>query len=170
MTDLSSLSMHEAALCTTDAPVFSSETPAQREPSSEKLMQAASRGDSSVELRHPPRSTVPRHFHASTSAANDGLVLLIDARSCSVHYRRTGVFLGDPCSTGASVVHRAASCIDKEDKSVICSRCRRQADSQYLGDPCSTSFLGSHLIVASTHSVAVWDTVDDVVKMGRRRS
>ncbi|KAJ6147402.1 hypothetical protein N7497_009384 [Penicillium chrysogenum] len=61
----------------------------------------------------------------STSAANDGLVLLIDARSCSVHYRRTGVFLGDPCST---------------------------------------SFLGSHLIVASTHSVAVWDTVDDVVK------
>ncbi|OQE35110.1 hypothetical protein PENCOP_c014G02798 [Penicillium coprophilum] len=61
----------------------------------------------------------------STSAANDGLVLLIDARNCSVHYRRTGVFLGNPCST---------------------------------------SFLGSHLIVASTHSVAVWDTVDDVVK------
>ncbi|KAJ5969851.1 hypothetical protein N7501_006099 [Penicillium viridicatum] len=61
----------------------------------------------------------------STSAANDGLVLLIDARNCSVHYRRTGVFLGNPCST---------------------------------------SFLGSYLIVASTHSVAVWDTVDDVVK------
>lgn len=61
----------------------------------------------------------------SSSAANDGLVLLIDARNCSVHYRRTGVFLGNPCST---------------------------------------SFLGSHLIVASTHSVAVWDTVDDVVK------
>ncbi|KAG0153061.1 hypothetical protein PDIDSM_2020 [Penicillium digitatum] len=61
----------------------------------------------------------------STSAANDGLVLLIDAHNCSVHYRRTGVFLGNPCST---------------------------------------SFLGSHLIVASTHSVAVWDTVDDIVK------
>ncbi|KXG51919.1 uncharacterized protein PGRI_093120 [Penicillium griseofulvum] len=61
----------------------------------------------------------------STSTANDGLVLLIDARNCSMHYRRTGVFLGNPCST---------------------------------------SFLGSHLIVASTRSVAVWDTVDDVVK------
>ncbi|KAJ5782186.1 hypothetical protein N7457_003960 [Penicillium paradoxum] len=61
----------------------------------------------------------------STSAVNDGLVLLIDARNCSVHYRRTGVFLGNPCST---------------------------------------SFLGSHLVVASTHSVAVWNTVDDVVK------
>jgi NET1-associated nuclear protein 1 (U3 small nucleolar RNA-associated protein 17) len=61
----------------------------------------------------------------STSAANDGLVLLIDARNCSVHYRRTGVFLGNPCST---------------------------------------SFLGSQLIVASTHSVAAWDTVDDVVR------
>jgi NET1-associated nuclear protein 1 (U3 small nucleolar RNA-associated protein 17) len=61
----------------------------------------------------------------SISAANDGLVLLIDARSCAVHYRRTGVFLGNPCSA---------------------------------------SFLGSHLIVASTHSVAVWNTVDDIVK------
>lgn len=61
----------------------------------------------------------------STSAANDGLVLLIDARNCSVHYRRTGVFLGNPCSA---------------------------------------SFLGSHLVVASTHSVAVWNTVNDVVK------
>ncbi|KAJ5312918.1 hypothetical protein PENANT_c018G01177 [Penicillium antarcticum] len=61
----------------------------------------------------------------STSAANDGLVLLVDARNCAVHYQRTGVFLGNPCST---------------------------------------SFLGSHLFVASTHSVAVWDTVDDIVK------
>ncbi|KAJ5558121.1 hypothetical protein N7535_008334 [Penicillium sp. DV-2018c] len=61
----------------------------------------------------------------STLAANDGLVLLIDVRSCSVHYRRTGVFLGNPCSA---------------------------------------SFLGSHLVVASTHSVAVWNTVDDVVR------
>jgi NET1-associated nuclear protein 1 (U3 small nucleolar RNA-associated protein 17) len=61
----------------------------------------------------------------STSAANDGLVLLIDARTCVVHYRRTGVFLGNPCST---------------------------------------SFLGSQLIVASTHSVAAWNTVDDVVQ------
>ncbi|KAJ5951775.1 uncharacterized protein N7479_010188 [Penicillium vulpinum] len=60
-----------------------------------------------------------------TSAANEGLVLLIDARNCSVHYRRTGVFLGNPCST---------------------------------------SFLGSYLIVASTHSVTVWDTVDDVIR------
>lgn len=61
----------------------------------------------------------------SISAANDGLVLLIDARNCAVHYRRTGVFLGNPCTA---------------------------------------SFLGSHLIVASTHSVAVWNTVDDIVK------
>lgn len=61
----------------------------------------------------------------STSAANDGVVLLIDARNCSVHYQRTGVFLGNPCST---------------------------------------NFLGSHLVIASTHSVSVWNTVDDVVK------
>jgi len=61
----------------------------------------------------------------SDSGANDGLVLLIDARSGTVHYRRTGVFFGTPCSV---------------------------------------RFLGKHLIVASTGSVAVWDTVDDVVK------
>ncbi|KAJ5339076.1 hypothetical protein N7452_005804 [Penicillium brevicompactum] len=61
----------------------------------------------------------------STSAANDGLVLLVDARNCAVHYRRTGVFLGNPCST---------------------------------------SFLGGQLIIASTHSIAAWNTVDDVVR------
>ena len=61
----------------------------------------------------------------SDSGANDGLVLLIDARTGTVHYRRTGVFFGTPCSV---------------------------------------RFLGKHLIVASTGSVAVWDTVDDVVK------
>ncbi|CAI7581496.1 unnamed protein product [Penicillium pancosmium] len=61
----------------------------------------------------------------SDSGANDGLVLLIDARTCTVHYRRTGVFFGNPCSV---------------------------------------NFLGKYLIVASTGSVAVWDTVDDVVK------
>lgn len=61
----------------------------------------------------------------SGSGANDGLVLLIDARNCTVNYRRTGVFFGNPCSV---------------------------------------KFLGRYLIVASTGSVAVWDTVDDVVK------
>lgn len=30
--------------------------------------------------------------------ASDGLVLLINVRDCTVQYRRTGVFLGDPCS------------------------------------------------------------------------
>lgn len=61
----------------------------------------------------------------STAGANEGLVLLIDARNGTVHYRRTGVFHGTPSST---------------------------------------RFLGRYLIVASTGSVAVWDTVDDVVK------
>ncbi|KAJ5096264.1 hypothetical protein NUU61_005620 [Penicillium alfredii] len=61
----------------------------------------------------------------SGSGANDGLVLLVDARTSTVHYRRTGVFPGAPSSV---------------------------------------DFLGRHLIVASTQSVAVWDTVDDVVK------
>lgn len=61
----------------------------------------------------------------STSTANDGLVVLVDARTCAVHYRRTGVFLGNPCSS---------------------------------------NFLGSQLIVASTHSIAAWNTVDDVVR------
>ncbi|KAJ5580135.1 uncharacterized protein N7459_006120 [Penicillium hispanicum] len=61
----------------------------------------------------------------SVSAANDGLVLLVDARNCTVHYRRAGAFLGTPCSV---------------------------------------KFLGRNLIIASTGSVAVWDTVDDVVK------
>lgn len=61
----------------------------------------------------------------STSGANEGLVLLIDARSGTIHYRRTGVFHGKPSST---------------------------------------RFLGRHLIIASTRSVAAWDTVDDVVK------
>ncbi|KAJ5109791.1 hypothetical protein N7532_002436 [Penicillium argentinense] len=59
------------------------------------------------------------------SGANDGLVLLIDARNGTVHYRRTGVFFGKPCSA---------------------------------------KFLGRYLIVASTQSLAIWDTVDDVVK------
>lgn len=59
------------------------------------------------------------------SGASDSQILLIDARKCTVHYRRTGVFFGNPCSV---------------------------------------KFLGRHLIVASTGSVAVWDTVDDVVK------
>lgn len=62
---------------------------------------------------------------SSGSGANDGLVLLIDARNCTIHYRRTGVFFGDPCAA---------------------------------------KFLGRYLIVASTGSVAVWDTVDDVVR------
>ncbi|CAG7960721.1 unnamed protein product [Penicillium salamii] len=61
----------------------------------------------------------------ATSAANDGLVLLVNARDSTVHYRRTGVFLGNPCST---------------------------------------SFLGGQLIIASTHSVVAWNTVDDVVR------
>jgi NET1-associated nuclear protein 1 (U3 small nucleolar RNA-associated protein 17) len=61
----------------------------------------------------------------SDAGTNDGLVLLIDARTGTVHYRRTGVFFGNPCSV---------------------------------------KFLGKYLIVASTGSVAVWDTVDDVVK------
>lgn len=34
----------------------------------------------------------------SKSGANDGLVLLINAQNCTVHYRRTGVFFGKPCS------------------------------------------------------------------------
>ncbi|KAJ5622029.1 hypothetical protein N7528_005261, partial [Penicillium herquei] len=34
----------------------------------------------------------------SDSGANDGLVLLIDVHSCTVHYRRTGIFLGVPHS------------------------------------------------------------------------
>ncbi|KAJ5810533.1 uncharacterized protein N7503_002751 [Penicillium pulvis] len=61
----------------------------------------------------------------SESGANDGLVLLIDVNNCTVHYRRTGVFLGTPYSA---------------------------------------KFLGRHLVVASAGSVAVWDTVDDIVK------
>ncbi|KAJ5778578.1 hypothetical protein N7520_001824 [Penicillium odoratum] len=61
----------------------------------------------------------------SESGANDGLVLLIDVHNCTVHYRRTGVFLGTPHSA---------------------------------------KFLGKYLVVASAGSVAVWDTVDDVVK------
>lgn len=61
----------------------------------------------------------------SDSTANAGLILLINVRDCSVHYRRTGVFSGTPSSI---------------------------------------KFLGRHLIVASTGSVVVWDTVDDFVK------
>ncbi|KAJ5180772.1 hypothetical protein N7492_003982 [Penicillium capsulatum] len=61
----------------------------------------------------------------SGSGANEGLVLLIDARNGTIHYRRTGVFHGNPSSA---------------------------------------RFLGRYLIVASTGSVATWDTVDDVVK------
>ncbi|KAJ5929710.1 hypothetical protein N7454_006660 [Penicillium verhagenii] len=61
----------------------------------------------------------------SESGANDGLVLLIDVHSGTVHYRRTGVFLGTPYSA---------------------------------------KFIGRYLVVASAGSVAVWDTVDDVVK------
>jgi NET1-associated nuclear protein 1 (U3 small nucleolar RNA-associated protein 17) len=34
----------------------------------------------------------------SDSGANDGLVLLVNAQNCTVHYRRTGVFFGNPCS------------------------------------------------------------------------
>lgn len=61
----------------------------------------------------------------SHSGSSDGIVLLIDARDGTVHYRRTGVFFGKPISS---------------------------------------RFLGKYLIVASSGSVAVWDTVDDVVK------
>lgn len=61
----------------------------------------------------------------SHSGPSDGLVLLVDARDGTVHYRRTGVFFGKPLSA---------------------------------------KFLGKYLIVASSGSVAVWDTVDDVVK------
>ncbi|KAJ5389303.1 uncharacterized protein N7496_000371 [Penicillium cataractarum] len=61
----------------------------------------------------------------SHSGPSDGIVLLVDARDGTVHYRRTGVFFGKPFSA---------------------------------------RFLGKYLIVASSGSVAVWDTVDDVVK------
>ena len=37
----------------------------------------------------------------------------------------------------------------------------------YRGDPCAVKFLGRHLIIASTHSVSVWDTVDDLVRIPR---
>lgn len=59
------------------------------------------------------------------SGASGGHVLLINARNCTVHYQRTDVFSGNPCSV---------------------------------------KFLGRYTIVASTGSIAVWDTVDDVVK------
>ena len=61
----------------------------------------------------------------SVSAANDGLVLLVDAQRCTVHRRRSGVFFGTPSSA---------------------------------------KFLGRYLVVASSGTVAIWDTVDDVVK------
>jgi len=34
----------------------------------------------------------------SDTGANAGLVLLINSQNCTVHYRRTGVFFGKPCS------------------------------------------------------------------------
>ncbi|KAJ5128434.1 hypothetical protein N7526_006600 [Penicillium atrosanguineum] len=34
----------------------------------------------------------------SDSGSNDGLVLLVNAQNCTVHYRRTGVFFKNPCS------------------------------------------------------------------------
>ncbi|OGM39159.1 WD domain protein [Aspergillus bombycis] len=34
----------------------------------------------------------------------------------------------------------------------------------YPGDPCVARFLGCHLVIASTQSVSVWDTVDDIVR------
>ena len=37
----------------------------------------------------------------------------------------------------------------------------------YRGDPCAAKFLGRHLIIASKHSVSVWDTVDDLVRIPR---
>ncbi|KAJ5806940.1 hypothetical protein N7474_010532 [Penicillium riverlandense] len=58
-------------------------------------------------------------------SATGGLVLLIDVRTCTVQYRRTGAFHGEPCTM---------------------------------------SFLGKYLIISSTHSVTVWDTVDDIVR------
>lgn len=61
----------------------------------------------------------------SDHGANDGLVLLVDVHNCTVHYRRTGAFVGTPTSA---------------------------------------KFLGRYLVVASSESVTVWDTVDDVVK------
>ncbi|KAJ6151854.1 hypothetical protein N7470_006982 [Penicillium chermesinum] len=64
----------------------------------------------------------------SESTVNAGLILLIDARACTVHYQRAGVFSGTPCSV---------------------------------------NFLGRHLIVSSTKSVVVWDTVDDFVNCVR---
>ncbi|KAE8387172.1 WD40-repeat-containing domain protein [Aspergillus alliaceus] len=34
----------------------------------------------------------------------------------------------------------------------------------YPGDPCVARFLGCYLIVLSTHSISIWDTVDDIVR------
>ncbi|KAL2828118.1 WD40-repeat-containing domain protein [Aspergillus pseudoustus] len=92
---------------------------------------------------------------------------------------------GSSCSSSSAFLTSAASVCFSEDGSVL-AVCLQSTSSStnpgtilldvqsgsvrhskagvYFGSVCATSFLGRHLVIATTRSVFVWDTVNDTVK------
>ncbi|GAB1196111.1 hypothetical protein APSETT444_005377 [Aspergillus pseudonomiae] len=81
---------------------------------------------------------------ASIAFSQDGSVLAVCLQS--VH----------PGSPGIAVLVDVQSCTVRYSRTGL-----------YPGDPCVARFLGCHLVIASTQSVSVWDTVDDIVRTPR---
>ncbi|KAE8363639.1 quinon protein alcohol dehydrogenase-like superfamily [Aspergillus caelatus] len=78
---------------------------------------------------------------ASIAFSQDGSVLAVCLQS------------GYPGSPGIAVLVDVQSCTVRYSRAGV-----------YPGDPCVARFLGCHLVIASTQSVSVWDTVDDIVR------
>ncbi|KAE8348315.1 WD40-repeat-containing domain protein [Aspergillus coremiiformis] len=78
---------------------------------------------------------------ASITFSQDGTVLAVCLQS--VHSRNTGLTI----------------LVDAQSCTVHYSRV-----GVYPGDPCVARFLGCHLVIASTQSISIWDTVDDIVR------
>ncbi|EIT72310.1 quinon protein alcohol dehydrogenase-like superfamily [Aspergillus flavus] len=78
---------------------------------------------------------------ASLAFSQDGSVLAVCLQS--VH----------PGSPGIALLVDVQSCTVRYSRAGL-----------YPGDPCVARFLGCHLVIASTQSVSVWDTVNDIVR------
>ncbi|KAE8372572.1 quinon protein alcohol dehydrogenase-like superfamily, partial [Aspergillus bertholletiae] len=78
---------------------------------------------------------------ASITFSQDGSVLAVCLQS--VH----------PGSSGIAVLVDVQSCTVRHSRTGV-----------YPGSPCMARFLGCYLVIASTQSVSVWDTVGDIVR------
>lgn len=97
---------------------------------------------STIDLQGPIGSSKSRPLSAASIAfSGDGSVLAVCLPSLS------------PTKPGLTLI------IDAQNSAIHYSRV-----GLYSGDPCAAGFMGRQLVVASSQSVSVWDTVNDLVR------